>query len=158
MNLTRRKLNKIKCINIIHKFENTYLFLIFYRDVVRLERPDLETMRNDLIMKINSDKSQLQSIEDKILTLLYSAGDDILDNEDLIETLNDSKETSAIIATRLIESEATEKKISETREKYRTVANRGSVLYFVVASLANIDFMYQFSLKYFNQVNNSNMF
>ncbi|XP_076649863.1 dynein heavy chain at 16F [Halictus rubicundus] len=123
-------------------------------DVVRLERPDLESMRNDLITKINADKGQLQSIEDKILTLLYGAGDDILDNEDLIETLNDSKETSAIIATRLIESEATEEKISEAREKYRSVANRGSVLYFVVANLANIDPMYQFSLKYFNQIFN----
>ncbi|XP_076377925.1 dynein heavy chain at 16F [Megalopta genalis] len=123
-------------------------------DVVRLERPDLESMRNDLITKINADKGQLQSIEDRILTLLYGAGDDILDNEDLIETLNDSKETSAIIATRLIESEATEGKISEAREKYRSVANRGSVLFFVVADLANIDPMYQFSLKYFNQIFN----
>ncbi|XP_076764569.1 dynein heavy chain at 16F [Xylocopa sonorina] len=124
-------------------------------DVVRLERPDLETMRIDLIMKINADKGQLQNIEDRILTLLYGAGDDILDNEDLIETLNDSKETSAIIATRLIESEATEEKISIAREKYRPVANRGSVLYFVVANLANIDPMYQFSLKYFNQIFNT---
>ncbi|CAL7933549.1 unnamed protein product [Xylocopa violacea] len=124
-------------------------------DVVRLERPDLETMRIDLIMKINADKGQLQSIEDRILTLLYGAGDDILDNEDLIETLNDSKETSAIIATRLIESEATEEKISVAREKYRLIANRGSVLYFVVANLADIDPMYQFSLKYFNQIFNT---
>lgn len=100
------------------------------------------------------DKGQLQSIEDRILTLLYGAGDDILDNEELIETLNDSKETSAIIATRLIESEATERKISIAREKYQSVANRGSVLYFVVADLAHIDPMYQFSLKYFSQVNN----
>lgn len=126
--------------------------------MVRLERPDLETMRNDLIIKINADKGQLQSIEDRILTLLYGAGDDILDNEDLIETLNDSKETSAIIATRLIESEATEKKISVAREKYRSVANRGSVLYFVVANLANIDPMYQFSLKYFSQVINCTIY
>lgn len=114
-------------------------------------------MRNYLIIKINADKGQLQSIEDKILTLLYGAGDDILDNEELIETLNDSKETSAIIAMRLIESETTEKNISIAREKYRSVANRGSVLYFVVANLANIDPMYQFSLKYFNQVNNNMM-
>ncbi|XP_043248669.1 dynein axonemal heavy chain 6 [Colletes gigas] len=124
-------------------------------DVVRLEKPELETMRNDLITKINADRGQLQSIEDRILTLLYSSGGDILDNEDLIETLNDSKETSAIIATRLIESEATEEKISEAREEYRSVAHRGSVLYFVVANLANIDTMYQYSLKYFNQVFNT---
>jgi len=75
-----------------------------------------------------------------------------LDDEELIETLNDSKETSIVIATRLIESEATEDKISIAREKYRSVAVRGSVLYFVLANLADINPMYQFSLKYFVQV------
>lgn len=122
-------------------------------DVVRLERPDLEEIRNELIAKINADKGQLNTIEDRILSLLYGAGDNILDNEELIETLNESKETAAIIATRLIESEATEKKITIERNKYQEVANRGSVLYFVVADLTDIDPMYQFSLKYFNQVN-----
>lgn len=106
-----------------------------------------------MIAKINADKGQLNSIEDRILSLLYGAGDNILDNEELIETLNESKETAAIIATRLIESEATEKKITIERNKYEEVANRGSVLYFVVAGLTDIDPMYQFSLKYFNQVN-----
>lgn len=124
--------------------------------MVRLEKPELEKLRNELIAKINADKNQLQNIEDKILSLLFSSGDNILDNEELIETLNNSKETSAIIVTRLIETEATEEKISITRDKYRSVATRGSVLYFVVADLAEIDPMYQFSLKYFNQVSVKN--
>lgn len=122
-------------------------------DVVRLERPDLEKMRDELVRKINSDKIQLLNIEDKILSMLFSSGDNILDNEALIESLNDSKETSAIIATRLIDSEKTEIEITTARDKYRSVATRGSVLFFVVASLGEIDPMYQFSLKYFNQVN-----
>lgn len=62
------------------------------------------------------------------------------------------KETSAIIASRLLESETTEENISVAREKYRSVATRGSVLFFVVARLADIDPMYQYSLKYFKQV------
>ena len=109
-------------------------------------------MRSELIATINADKSQLKNIESKILTLLFSSEGNILDNEELIETLNDSKETSAVIASRLIESESTEKEISTAREKYRSIATHGSVLYFVVACLAEIDPMYQFSLKYFNQV------
>lgn len=109
-------------------------------------------MRNELIAQINADKTQLKNIEDKILSLLFSSEGNILDNEELIETLNESKETSAIIASRLVETEATEEEISVAREKYRSVATRGSVLYFVVANLAVIDPMYQFSLKYFNQV------
>ncbi|CAG9860518.1 unnamed protein product [Phyllotreta striolata] len=124
-------------------------------DVVRLERPDLEQLRSELIVRINTDKAQLKGIEDKILYLLYHSEGNILDDEELIETLNDSKETSAIIEARLIESEATEEKISIAREKYRPVSARGSVLYFVVAQLADIDPMYQFSLKYFNQLFNT---
>ncbi|CAH0547855.1 unnamed protein product [Brassicogethes aeneus] len=124
-------------------------------DVVRLERPDLEEQRNDLVVRINTDKNQLKGIEDKILFLLYNSKGNILDDEELIETLNESKETSAIIEARLVETEATEEKISIAREKYRSVATRGSVLYFVVAGLSEIDPMYQYSLKYFSQIFNN---
>ncbi|CAH2103550.1 unnamed protein product [Euphydryas editha] len=123
-------------------------------DVVRLERPDLELQRSELIVRINTDKATLLEIEDKILRLLYASSGNILDDEELIETLNESKETSEIINARLEETEATEMRISAAREKYRTVATRGAVLYFAVAQLADIDPMYQFSLKYFNQVFN----
>lgn len=61
------------------------------RDVVRLERPDLETQRTELIVRINNDKGQLKGIEDKILKLLFASEGNILDDEELIETLNESK-------------------------------------------------------------------
>lgn len=133
----------------------------------------MEVQRNDLIVKINSDKQQLLALEDKVLKLLYNSQGNILDDEELVETLNDAKvssspktlskdhyynlffflqETSLIIATRLIDTEETEKVITATREKYRSLASRGAILYFVVAGLADVDPMYQYSLKYFSQV------
>jgi dynein heavy chain len=39
--------------------------------------------------------------------------------------------------------------ITEQRESYRTAATRGSILYFVIADLALIDPMYQYSLEFF---------
>lgn len=65
--------------------------MTLYSDVVRLERPDLETQRTELIVRINNDKGQLKSIEDKILKLLFASEGNILDDEELIETLNESK-------------------------------------------------------------------
>ena len=56
-----------------------------------LERKDLEDQRNQLIVKINTDKNQLKAIEDRILKLLFESEGNILDNEELINTLNDSK-------------------------------------------------------------------
>ena len=128
-------------------------FLPFPSDVVRLERPDLEEQRNQLIVRINADKNQLKAIEDRILKLLFESEGNILDNEELINVLNESKVTSGVITQRLTEAEQTEAKISVAREKYRSVAERGSVMYFVVASMGEVDPMYQFSLKYFKQVN-----
>lgn len=121
-------------------------------DIVAIELPVMEAQRNDLVVKINADKQQLLSLEDKVLKLLFNSEGNILDDEELVETLNDAKETSLIIAARLIDTEETEKVITASRERYRTLASRGAILYFVVAGLAEIDPMYQYSLKYFTQV------
>ncbi|KAJ3032226.1 Dynein heavy chain 6, axonemal [Rhizophlyctis rosea] len=123
-------------------------------DVVKLERPELEEQRNSLIVNIANDKKTLKDIEEKILKLLFNSEGNILDDEELINTLNQSKVTSAAIKERVAQAEATEKEINVAREKYRPVAIRGSVLYFVVADLAEMDPMYQFSLKYFKNLFN----
>ncbi|KAA8595375.1 hypothetical protein FQN60_012510 [Etheostoma spectabile] len=124
-------------------------------DVVQLESPHLEQQRNELIMRINADRNQLKAIEDRILKLLFTSEGNILDNEELVQTLQESKVTSEAIKHRLEEAETTEIMINAARERYRPVATRGSVLYFVIASLSEIDPMYQFSLKYFKQLFNS---
>ncbi|EGD81584.1 dynein heavy chain 6 [Salpingoeca rosetta] len=121
-------------------------------DVVRLERPDLEEERTKLILQINEDRAQLKSIEDEILKLLFNSEGNILDDERLINTLNDSKTTSTAIGERLKRAETTEASITEARDKYRPAAVRGSVLFFVIADMSNIDPMYQYSLEYFKQL------
>ncbi|KAJ1344291.1 hypothetical protein BSLG_001431 [Batrachochytrium salamandrivorans] len=124
-------------------------------DVVRLEKPDLEEQRNSLIVNIARDKRQLKDIEEKILKMLFNSQGNILDDEELINTLNQSKITSAAINERVLQAEQTEQDINMAREKYRPVAIRGSVLYFVISDLTGIDPMYQFSLKYFANLFNN---
>jgi len=80
------------------------------------------------------------------------ASDDILNDEELIITLDQSKETSIVITEKMREAETTAKMINENRESYRSVARRGSVLYFVIADLALIDPMYQYSLEFFTRL------
>lgn len=86
------------------------------------------------------------------MKLVAEASDDILNDEELIQTLDQSKETSIAINERMVEAEVTAKNIDENRENYRMVARRGSVLYFVIADLANIDPMYQYSLEFFTKL------
>ncbi len=121
-------------------------------DVIVHERPDLERKKDQLVLSIASDKSELKEIEDTILYMLANASGNILDDEDLINSLDASKVTSDTIQERMIEAEATTKEIFEAREGYRVIATRASVLYFVIAALANIDPMYQYSLQYYQSL------
>lgn len=72
-------------------FNLTMHFNTCSSDVVRLERPELENQRNQLIVRINSDKNQLKAIEEKILKMLFTSEGNILDKEELINTLQESK-------------------------------------------------------------------
>jgi len=110
-----------------------------------------------LVVQLAEFKRQLQELEDKILKLVSEATEDILDDEELIITLDQSKQTSLAIGERMIEAEKTAKMINENRENYRGVARRGSVLYFVISDLALIDPMYQYSLEYFSKLFNKRL-
>jgi len=121
-------------------------------DVVKFERPDLEKKKDQLIVSIANDKRQLKDVEDKILQMLAESSGDILEDEELINNLAASKRTSTAISSRMVEAEATTKEINEAREHYRPVATRGSVLYFVIADLATVDTMYQYSLPAFSRL------
>jgi dynein heavy chain len=123
-------------------------------DVVRKERPDLEEAKDRLVVSISNDKKQLQELQDKILNMLKESEGNILDDEVLIDTLNNSKITSGMISGRLEEAETTENQINSTRETYRAAAVRGSILYFVIADLALIGPMYQYSLNFFMRMFN----
>lgn len=74
--------------NLIFFFSPT-IFLL--SDVVGLESPHLEEQRNQLIVRINADRNQLKDIEDRILKFLFTSEGNILDNEELVQTLGESK-------------------------------------------------------------------
>jgi dynein heavy chain len=119
-------------------------------NVVALERPDIEERKVELLLQMASDKQQLVQLEATILLRLSESQGNILDDEALINTLAESKMTATAIGERVAEAEITESEINETRAKYTSVAIRGSIIYFVIAELASIDPMYQYSLTYYS--------
>jgi len=111
-------------------------------EVIKVEMPELEQQKDSNIVQLAEFNRQLKDLEKKILKLVSEAGEDILEDEELIEVLDQSKITSTNIGERKIEAEETMKRIDETRESYRPVAIRGSVLYFVIADLSLVNSMY----------------
>mmetsp|Transcript_46773 Transcript_46773/g.83798 ORF Transcript_46773/g.83798 Transcript_46773/m.83798 type:complete len:4084 (-) Transcript_46773:846-13097(-) len=126
-------------------------------DVVRFERAELEVQKDKLVVQIADGESQLKSLEDKILSLLAASGDDILDDEVLINTLAQSKKTSEEINKDLEVAEKTTKEIDEAREGYRIVSTRGSLIYSVIANIGGLEHMYQVSLQAYKKVFNQTM-
>ncbi|KAL5008122.1 hypothetical protein ScPMuIL_013703 [Solemya velum] len=120
--------------------------------VVQQERPKLETQRCELLESIARDFQSLRDLEDKSLGLLQKSEGHILDDQDLVETLQKSKGMAEEIYHRVSQSEETEKKLSVARKRYLPVATRGATLYFVLADLSTIDVMYQFSLEWFQDM------
>jgi len=123
-------------------------------DVVRKEMPEVEEEKNKLIVSIAQNKQLLRDGENRILELLAKSTGMVVDDVELIRKLKESKERSIVVKENLEKSEETQKTIDAARLKCQPVASRGSTLYFVIADLALIDPMYQFSLAYFTRLFN----
>jgi dynein heavy chain len=117
--------------------------------LVAKEEPEVERKRQNLIVESAQSKAQLKEIEDRILELLSNAKGNILDDEELINTLATSKVASQRIEERVAEQEKTQALVQETREAYVPVAVRASALFFVVSELCVVEPMYQYSLEWF---------
>ena len=119
--------------------------------VVRVEKPDLEQTKEELVNKQNSFQIELAQLEEELLVNLSNADPaTILTNTALIESLEKTKETSKEIQEQQIIAKDTEKKINISREIYRRVAAEGAMLYFLLIQLCIVDHMYQYSLESFN--------
>eukprot|EP01029_Cantina_marsupialis_P005820 TRINITY_DN1630_c1_g4_i2.p1 TRINITY_DN1630_c1_g4~~TRINITY_DN1630_c1_g4_i2.p1 ORF type:complete len:1526 (+),score=559.26 TRINITY_DN1630_c1_g4_i2:3370-7947(+) len=114
--------------------------------VVQKEEPRLEEQKNELVLTVAKGKRKLVELENTILKALSEATGSLLDNVELVESLQQSKTTSEEVTQSLKISQETEIKIDAAREGYRPVSTRAALLYFVLNDLSNVDPMYQFSL------------
>ena len=93
---------------------------------------------------------KLKELEDDLLARLAGAEGDILGDEALIISLEETKATSQEIAEKVEVAKVTEQTIAKAREVYRPIAGRGSLMFFLIDQLHVISHMYQFSLDTFN--------
>ena len=114
--------------------------------VVMNEKPELESSKSELTKAVAAGKKQLEELEDEILKLLSESTGNLLDDEGLVNTLQQSKVTSEAVTKQLSEAEETEKSIDIARMGYKPASIRASLAYFVLDDMSRVDPMYQFSL------------
>ncbi len=113
------------------------------------EKPELETKKKQLLLQEEEQKMQLAELERLLLTELASSEGNILQNKQLLTSLNETKSKSIVIAQSLAESFEIQKSLDQERDVYRPIANSGSNLYFLMSDLQKVNHMYQFSLASF---------
>lgn len=114
---------------------------------IQHEKPELESKKTELLKTEEDFKIQLSKLEDSLLEELASAKGNILENKELLESLNKTKESSATIEKSLEESLKLTESLDKEREVYLPLAETGSKLYFVISCLDVINNMYKFSLN-----------
>lgn len=114
--------------------------------VVKSERPDIEEQRETLILETSENKNLLRNLEDSLLREIATDQGNMLDNMDLIETLENIKSSANEVTSKLFLAEVTASDINKLREGYRPVAERGAIMFSVLADMATVNSMYQYSL------------
>jgi dynein heavy chain len=125
--------------------------------VIGKEQKALEDQLNGVLEEVNSNTKALMQLDASLLERLTSNSGNLLEDEELIGVLASTKTKAAEVKQKIDAAEATKVSIAEKREQFRPVATRGSVLYFAVVEMSNVNVMYQTSLNQFLGLFNSSM-
>ncbi|XP_035398354.1 cytoplasmic dynein 2 heavy chain 1 [Cygnus atratus] len=116
---------------------------------IQHEKPDLEEQKTKLLQQEEDKKIQLAKLEESLLETLATSQGNILENKDLIESLNQTKASSALIQESLAESHRLQSSLDQERDAYLPLAESASKMYFIISDLSKINNMYHFSLAAF---------
>jgi len=120
--------------------------------VVRIESPQLEVQKNEKLTAITKGKEEILKLEDQILARLADESINLLEDEELVQQLAASKETSDRVKSELESAEQNMRRIDDMREVLRPSGRKAAVLFFVLNDLAMINPMYQFSLDWYKEL------
>ncbi|XP_025092040.1 dynein heavy chain 10, axonemal-like isoform X1 [Pomacea canaliculata] len=114
--------------------------------IVGHERKELEEQRMSLIQETSENKKLLKDLEDSLLRELANSQGNMLDNVDLVSTLEETKTKASDVSEKLALGAKTAVDIEKLRDGYRPAAKRGAILFFVLAEMSTVNSMYQYSL------------
>jgi len=117
--------------------------------VIGKEQKALEEQLNQVLEEVNANTKSLMQLDASLLERLTSNSGDLLEDEELISVLANTKSKAAEVNSKLVAADETRSNIAEKREQFRPAATRGSVLYFSIVEMSLVNVMYQTSLVQF---------
>ncbi|XP_024136867.1 dynein heavy chain 10, axonemal isoform X4 [Oryzias melastigma] len=106
----------------------------------------LQQQHLQLVQEMSENKALLKTLGDSLLMELLTSTGNMLDNTELIQTLEKTKTKASEVIQKLSMAQSKTVEFFNLREGYRPVAKRGAVLFFALSDMALVNRMYQFSL------------
>lgn len=117
--------------------------------VLKVERPDTERKRTDLMKVQGEFKLRLRTLEKLLLQALNESTGNILDDDKVIDTLETLKREAADITRKVEETDIVMKEVEQVTAEYLPLAQACSLVFFVLEQLNLVNHFYQFSLRFF---------
>uniref|UniRef100_A0A8C4QBH8 Cytoplasmic dynein 2 heavy chain 1 n=1 Tax=Eptatretus burgeri TaxID=7764 RepID=A0A8C4QBH8_EPTBU len=113
------------------------------------ECPEIEKRRTDLLQQEETNKVKLASLEESLLQKLATARGNILEDQELIESLNQTKSSSKSVEQALTEAAHLKATLQQERDTYLPLADSSSTLFFLISDLPKLNPVYRFNLAAF---------
>ncbi|XP_071452948.1 cytoplasmic dynein 2 heavy chain 1 [Hetaerina americana] len=113
--------------------------------VLQHEKPELDARRVQLLKEEEQWNIKLERLQENLLQELTGAQGDILQNKELLHSLNETKTSSSAVTQSLSASSNLRAELKKEYDVYCPLADFGSALYFATVELRRINSIYQFS-------------
>ncbi|KAI0047641.1 dynein heavy chain protein 1 [Auriscalpium vulgare] len=120
--------------------------------VLKVERPDTEQKRTDLMKMQGEFRVRLRTLEKLLLQALNDSSGNILDDDKVIDTLETLKREAAEITRKVEETDVIMKEVEQVTAEYLPIAQACSAVFFILEQLNLVNHFYQFSLRFFLDV------
>jgi len=117
--------------------------------VLKVERPDTERKRTDLMKAQGEFRLRLRTLEKLLLQALNESTGNILDDDKVIGTLETLKREAAEITHKVEETDIVMKEVEQVTAEYLPLAQACSSVFFILEQLNLVNHFYQFSLRFF---------
>lgn len=120
--------------------------------VLKVERPDTERKRTDLMKVQGEFRLRLRTLEKLLLQALNESTGNILDDDKVIDTLETLKTEAAEITRKVEETDIVMREVEQVTAEYLPIAQACSSVFFILEQLNLINHFYQFSLSFFMNI------
>ena len=119
---------------------------------IDIEQPELEKQKNILLEEQDKIKLELNEVEKKLLEELIHLEGNLLENQKLISSLEESKAKSMKSEEILKQSLERSKEIENKRDIYKHLSEKATSIYILLQDLYKINPMYRFDLDNFMEL------